>query len=163
MNVCSRNLLRPAFLALLLGFSTLATAQQGARDAEAILNRCGKPLKGDEIVLDNSGGKRTLSYERGVLLFKRVGNNGWQFQSGSHKSASGLDAQQMAAFMPCLLPALADSAADAPLKPITSMQRMETSAKSSYKQLIMFVFGGLLLIGAFLFLLSRRKSADAED
>ena len=41
-----------------------ATAFAGPRDAEAVLNRCGKPLKGDDTVLDNSaaGGYRLLRY-----------------------------------------------------------------------------------------------------
>ena len=104
-------------LLLLLSASVPLFAQEGARDAMAVLNRCGKPLKGDDTVFTNADSHRTLLYERGTLLFDRVGDNGWKFVSGSHKKQKNLSADQMAVFMgPCLKLALADSAAPAPIK-----------------------------------------------
>ena len=128
------------------------------RDAEAVLNRCGKPMQGEEIVYDNSitGGHRTLKYERGTLLFDRFTNNGWSFHSGSHRKQHDLNADQMAEFMPCLKDALADSAAPEPIKPITSVQRVEVSLKRAVKTVIMGCMIFLAVLGVFLFWLSKR-------
>lgn len=146
-------------LLLLLFFSSLsAVAQQGARDADAVLNRCGKPFKGDETIYTNEGSSRTLKYERGNLLFTRVGNEGWKFVSGSHRKQQNLNADQMAAFFPCLPLALADSASPAPLKKVTSVDRIEVSLKHSFKKVILYIFIGLALLGLVLFLMSRRES-----
>ena len=150
-------------LLLLLAFSTSLHAQEGARDAAAVLNRCGKPLKGDDTVLTNTLSTRTLNYARGTLLFTRVGDNGWRFASGTHKKQTNLTAQQMAAFLPCLPLALADSAAAAPLQPVSSVQRLAVSAKDSYKQLVLFTLLGLVAIGAILLLISRRKAEDEAE
>ena len=143
-------------------FSMPAFAQAGARDAEAVLNRCGKPLKGDETLYTNDLSTRTLEYERGTLIFDRVGNDGWKFASGSHKKEQNLTAAQMAVFFPCLPLALADSASPEPLKKVTSVQRLEVSAKNSYKQLVLYTLLGLVVLGLIFFLLSNRKHADED-
>ncbi len=150
-------------LLMALAISAPVQAQEGARDAFAVLNRCGKPLKGDDTLYTNTGSTRTLNYERGTLLFTRVGDAGWKFVSGSHKSQTDLNATQMAAFMPCLTQALADSAAPEPIKHVTPVERMEVSAKHSAKQIVLFTIVGLVVIGLIFLLLSRRKPSDADD
>ena len=151
-------------LLLLLSASVPMLAQEGARDAIAVLNRCGKPLKGDDTVFTNADSHRTLLYERGTLLFERVGDNGWKFVSGSHKKQKDLTADQMAVFMgPCLKLALADSAAPEPIKTVTSVQRMETSAKHSIKKVILYALLGLVVLGGIFFLISRHKPSDPDD
>ena len=147
---------------LLLVFAATLSAQEGARDADAVLNRCGKPLRGDNTVYTNAGSTRALLYERGTLLFTRVGDHGWKFVSGTHKKQEGLSAEQMAVTMPCLRLALADSAAPEPLQPITPVQRLATSAKQSYKELILYTLLGLVVLGILFFGLSRRKSAESD-
>ena len=66
---------RRALLALLL-FPLLAGSPLLAapRDAAAVLNRCGNPLKGDTTILESTvtGGRRLLNYERGTLHFDKV-------------------------------------------------------------------------------------------
>lgn len=150
-------------LFLLSALSVPLIAQEGARDAEAVLNRCGKPLKGDETVYTNTRSTRTLRYQRGTLNFIRVGDQGWKFLAGEHKQQKGLTAQQMAAFLPCLTLALADSAAPAPLKPISPIQRIAVSAKDSYKELVLYSVIGLVVLGLLFLLMSRRKPADADE
>ncbi len=154
---------RIAALCLLLACSQPFIAQEGSRDALAVLNRCGKPLKGDDTVYTNEKSTRTLNYQRGTLLFERVGDQGWKFVSGSHKNDKNLTAQQMAAFMPCLTLALADSAAPEPLKPVSSVQRMQVSMKDSYKQLVLYTLAGLVVLGLIFFASSRRRSTDSDD
>ena len=132
------------------------------RDAAAVLNRCGKPLKGDDIVLEDTvaGGRRALNYERGTLHFDKVANIGWTFTYGTHHKSDHLTAGQMEAYMPCLKDALADSAAPEPLKMETPVQRVETSVKRSYKQLVLYTFGGLALVGLFFLWWSRRPEPE---
>ena len=151
---------------LLLALLLLApcTAFAGPRDADAVLNRCGKPLKGDDTVLDNSvaGGHRTLHYERGTLQFDRAQNTGWTFVSGSHKKAANLSADEMAKWMPCLPLALADSASPEPLQKVTEIQRVAVSMKHSYKALILWVLAGLIALGVIFYLLSLRKPEEED-
>ena len=134
------------------------------RDAAAVLNRCGIPLRGDEIVLDNSvaGGHRTLKYERGTLVFDRFANDGWSFSYGAHGKRKNLNAEQMDVFMPCLKDALADSALPEPFKTITPLKRVEVSAKRSYRTLVLVVLAALVVIGLILYLLSLRRKDEAE-
>lgn len=147
-------------LSLILAASCLSVLPAAAapRDAEAVLNRCGKPLKGDDIVLDNSvsGGHRILKYERGFLYFDRLANDGWSFTHGMHRNQTNLDADEMARFMPCLKDGLADSASSAPLKKMTSVQRVEVSMKRAYKTVVFSTFMFLILLGGLFYLLSKR-------
>jgi hypothetical protein len=149
-----------SLLALTLAVFALSALPAHAlpRDAEAVLNRCGQPLQGEEIVYDNSitGGHRTLKYERGTLLFDRFENKGWTFHSGSHRKLHDLNADQMAEFMPCIKDAMADSAAPEPIKQITSVQRVEVSLKRAVKTVIMGCMVFLAVLGVFLFWLSKR-------
>ena len=138
--------------------SSALPAAAAPRDAEAVLNRCGKPLKGDDIVLDNSisGGHRILKYERGFLYFDRLANDGWSFKYGMHKKDTNLDADEMSKFMPCLKDGLADSASSAPIRKLTSVQRVEVSMKRAYKTVVLATFLFLILLGGLFYLLSRR-------
>ena len=144
----SRKLLSFCALAYLI-LAGVAPASAGPRDAVAVLNRCGKPLKGDEVIYENTvaGGRRILSYERGTLNFNRVGNDGWTFTSGVHNKQRELDADAMAKFMPCLTDALADSAAEGPIKQLTEAQRVVYDAKTEYKKIIMYGLGGVVVVG----------------
>ena len=132
------------------------------RDAVAVLNRCGKPLKGDEIIYENTvaGGRRILSYERGILNFDRVGNDGWTFRYGTHKSADHLGVADMEKFLPCLKDALADSAADAPIRQLTEGQRVMYSAKLMYKKLVIYSLSGLVLLGIVFFIWSKQQTEE---
>ena len=150
-------------LSLFITFWLPVAAQEGARDADAVLNRCGTPLKGDDTVYTNELSTRTLKYERGTLVFNRVGNEGWKFDHGSHKKQQNLNAQQMAAFLPCLPLALADSAKPAPLKKVSAVDRIEVSARHSYQQVILYTIIGLVLLGVIFYVLSRRKPEDPDD
>ncbi len=147
-------------LALLLtaSISSALPAAAAPRDAEAVLNRCGKPLKGDDIVLDNSpsGGHRILKYERGFLYFDRLANDGWTFRYGMHKKQTNLEAEEMSKFMPCLKDGLADSASAAPIRKMTSLGRVEVSMKRAYKTVVLSTFLFLILLGGVFYLLSRR-------
>ena len=160
LSSCSRTTVLVC-LVLCSGYPALALP----RDAVAVLNRCGKPMKGDETILDNSvaGGHRTLRYERGYLHFDKVAQDGWSFVSGEHHRKTDLSADEMEVYMPCLKDALADSAAPEPIKQITSVNRLESTAKRDYKQI---VFGALALIifsGLALAALSRRKPLEVEE
>ena len=150
--------------ALLLVLAPLSSAFCAPRDAVAVLNRCGKPLKGDDTVLDDSvaGGHRTLKYQRGDLHFEKVALDGWSFTYGTHHDEDHLDAQQMAVFMPCLSAALADSLAPGPIQPISSATRIESSAKAEYKQLMLWVVAALVATGLILYLLSLRKRPEEQ-
>jgi hypothetical protein len=161
--------LRP-FASRLLPLSLLAStflalpALAAPRDAVAVYNRCGKPLKGDEIIYENTvaGGRRILSYERGTLHFDRVGNDGWTFRFGTHRKLENLDAEQMEKYMPCLKDALADSAADAPIHELTEGQRVIYSAKLMYKKLVIYTLLGLVLLGIIFFIWSKQQSEEEE-
>ena len=144
----SRKLLSFCALAYLI-LAGVAPASAGPRDAVAVLNRCGKPLKGDEVIYENTvaGGRRILSYERGTLNFNRVGNDGWTFTFGSHQKGEALDADGMAKYMPCLKDALADSEAQGPIKQLSETQRVVYDAKMEYKKIIMYTLGGLVVFG----------------
>jgi hypothetical protein len=133
-------------LSLLL--AGVVPALAGPRDAVAVLNRCGKPLKGDEIIYENTvaGGRRILSYERGTLNFNRVGNDGWTFTFGVHDKQD-LDADGMVKHMPCLKDALADSAAAGPIQELTETQRVVYDAKTAYKKIILYGLSGLVVVG----------------
>lgn len=152
--------MKKSLLSLILAASFMSglPAVAAPRDAEAVLNRCGKPLKGDDIVLDNSisGGHRILKYERGFLYFDRLANDGWSFKYGMHKKQTDLDAEEMSKFMPCLKDGLADSASSAPLRKMTSVQRVEVSMKRAYKTVVLATFLFLILLGGLFYLLSRR-------
>lgn len=159
-----KRLLRPrlALLALSLTLAGALPAVAAPRDAVAVLNRCGHPLKGDDTILENTvtGGHRTLKYERGTLNFNRVANDGWTFVNGTHRKAANLDAEAMEKFMPCLRDALADSAAPEPIQPITPLTRVEVSAKRDFKQLIAYTLAFLVALGLFLYWLSKRPKDD---
>ena len=148
-------------LLLLLALASLSSPSfAGPRDAVAVLNRCGSPIGGDETILDNSvaGGHRTLKYERGHLHFDKVAMDGWTFvyaTEGSH--SQHLSADQMEQRMPCLMQALEDSAASAPIPTITSEERVAASVKDSYRRLILWAIGFLLVAGLLLFGLSGRR------
>lgn len=147
-------------LSFILAASVLSAlpATAAPRDAEAVLNRCGKPLKGDDIVLDNSvsGGHRILKYERGFLYFDRMANDGWTFKFGMHQKQTTLNADEMSMFMPCLRDGLADSISSAPITKLTSVQRVEVSMKRAYKTVVLSTFMFLILLGGLFYLLSRR-------
>ncbi len=133
-----------------IGFLLSVPALAAPRDAQAVLNRCGKPLKGDEIILEStvSGGRRLLEYERGTLTFEKVANIGWTFAYGSRKKQDHLTAEQMEKYMPCLKDALEDSANPAPLVIFTPVQRVEVSLKRSMRQLIIYTSIFILIMGA---------------
>jgi hypothetical protein len=136
------------------------------RDATAVLNRCGRPLKGETTILENTvaGGRRILSYERGALHFDKVANIGWTFTYGTHKGQDHLTAEQMERYMPCLKDALADSAAPEPLVTVTPIQRVEVSMKRSMMTLILYTLGGLVVFGLCLLAYSyTRKDPALED
>ena len=145
-------------LILAVTFSSALPASAAPRDAEAVLNRCGKPLKGDDIVLDNSlsGGHRILKYERGFLYFDRLANDGWTFKYGMHNKQTNLNADEMSKYMPCLKDGLMDSASTAPIKKMTSVQRVEVSMKRAYKTVVLSTFVFLILLGGLFYLLSKR-------
>lgn len=150
----------PLFLCLLPTLSAKALQ----RDAAATLNRCGEPLLGDETIFENSlaGGRRILKYGRGTLYFDRLANTGWTFKYGVHRGSNQLNATQMAVFMPCLTDALADSAAAAPLHPITSFGRAEDSLKRAYQTIVAITLAALITLGGVFFLASRRSSVKEE-
>ena len=154
-----------AFLTWMLLLSSASPLLALPRDAAAVLNRCGKPLRGDEEVLDNSvaGGHRQLRYERGILHFDKVAMDGWTFVYGTHRKQDHLPADQMAKFMPCLTDALADSAAPEPLRHITAVERVETSMKRSYLQLVIWAFALICLSGLVLLLPGMRKRQEPVD
>ncbi len=157
------RLLTPVCALLVSTFTAVQPVKALPRDATAVLNRCGKPLKGDEIIYESNtvaGGRRLLSYERGVLHFDRVGNDGWTFAYGTHKKADHLDAASMNQYLPCLKDALADSAADAPIQTLSSTQRVVYSAKQYYKKLVVYTLASLVFIGI-VFLIPTKK-ADEE-
>ncbi len=134
------------------------------RDADAVLNRCGAPLRGDETILENTvaGGRRILHYTRGTLNFDKVATQGWTFTFGQHGKQNHLNADQMGRYMPCLKDALADSASAAPLTPVTSLDRVTTSMKRSLKEIILYSVGLLIVLGAFFALWSRRSSHEED-
>ena len=152
---------------ILAAYSLLLTlpAFAGPRDYLAVLNRCGAPTLGDTTIYENNtvaGGRKLVKYLRGTLHFDRVGNDGWTFIYGEHEKQDRLSAEQMAAHMPCLTPALADSAAAAPLPVIKADQRLAFSAKYHAKLLlglglllVVLVVGGVLL--------GRRRAKEEEE
>jgi len=144
--------------ALLLCFLAATPALALPRDAEAVLNRCGQPLRGDETIYENTvaGGHRILHYERGILNFDRVANDGWTFTYGTHGKQDHLNADQMSAFMPCLKDGLADSASPAPLVKVTAMDRAAVSFKRSLREVMLATTGFLLILGIFFILWSKR-------
>jgi hypothetical protein len=160
----NRRLL-PGLLLFLLVATSFAMA--GPRDAAAVLNRCGKPLKGDETILEDTvtGGRRILNYERGEIHFDKVANVGWTFAYGTHRKKDHLNAREMETYMPCLKDALAESASLEPLVLITPAERVEVSVKRSFKTLILYTFAGLVVIGLVLLGWSRRARSreDAEE
>ena len=139
-------------------------ALAGPRDAGAILNRCGKPHKSDQTILENTvaGGRRILTYQRGVLNFERVQNDGWTFTSGAHGSLKNLSAAQMEQYMPCLHDAFLQSASPEPLKRYTPVTRVEASMKERLGTVILYCIGALAVIGVLLFGMSRRPSPEEE-
>ncbi len=158
------RLLTPVCVALASTFAAVQPLEALPRDAVAVLNRCGKPLKGDEIIYESNsvaGGRRLLSYERGVLHFDRVGNDGWTFAYGTHKKIDHLDAAEMNHYLPCLNDALSDSAADAPIRTLTSTQRVVYSAKQYYKKLVIYTLASLVLIGVVFLIPTRRAEEEA--
>ena len=155
---------KPVSLFLFLFSASLCTpAQEGQRDADAVLNRCGKPLKGDDTLYTNEGSTRTLEYERGNLVFVRVGNEGWKFDHGTHKKELNLNAKAMATFFPCLPLALADSASPAPLKNVSAVQRLEVSAAHSPLQIILAIMAAFVVLFTIMNILRRRKRNDQVD
>jgi len=160
MKISRRFLNFSALFALLLCSAVPALA--GPRDAVAVLNRCGKPLKGDEIIYENTvaGGRRILSYERGTLHFDRMLNDGWTFKFGTHKNETNLDAEQMGTFMPCLKDALADSAAEGPIRQLTDAERVVYDAKVEYRKIILYGLVGLVVVGIVLAMWPRNREDD---
>ena len=152
-----------ASVLLCLSLAAAAPALALPRDAEAVLNRCGKPLRGDEIIYENTvaGGRRILTYERATLHFDRFQNDGWTFTFGTHKKQNNLNAEQMEKYMPCLKDALADSAAIAPIPRLTETERVMYSAKLMYKRLVLYTLGGLVLLGIVFFFWSRQSPEEA--
>lgn len=150
-------------LLLLALFLLPQFALAGPRDAAAVLNRCGKPLKGDQIILESTvaGGRRVLSYERGTLNFDKVSSLGWTFTYANHRKLAHLNADEMVKYMPCLKDALADSASSEPLVVITPITRVEVSMKRSYKKLVLYTLALLALLGVGFFFLSRKNNDEA--
>ncbi len=161
MKISQKVLSKCALLYLVA--ATAAPAFAGPRDAVAVLNRCGKPLKGDEIIYENTvaGGRRMLSYERGVLHFDRVQNDGWTFTYGTHKKLDNLDVDQMSKYMPCLKDALADSMAEGPIKHMTETQRVMYDAKTEYKKIVLWGLGGLVVTGIVIAAWPRTEEEEA--
>ena len=158
------RLLTPVLALVVVSICAVEPVKAMPRDAIAVLNRCGKPLKGDEIIYESNttaGGRRLLSYERGILHFDRVGNSGWTFSYGSHKNLDHLDAATMNQYLPCLKDALQDSAADAPIQTLTSTQRVVYSAKQYYKKLVIYSLASLALIGIVFLIPTRRTEEKA--
>lgn len=151
------------FALLYLVTASVAPAFAGPRDAVAVLNRCGKPLKGDEVIYENTvaGGRRLLTYESGVLHFDRVQNDGWTFKFGTHGKTDNLTPDEMAKYMPCLTDALADSMAAGPIKPLTETQRVMYDAKTEYKRIILWSLGGLVATGLVLAAWPRSEENEA--
>jgi hypothetical protein len=154
----------------LLGFVLLFSCGAGPaladpRDSAAVLNRCGKPLKGEETILEDtvSGGRRILMYERGTLTFNKVANIGWTFTYGSHGKQDHLTAEQMEKYLPCLKTALADAASPQPLVRVTPVQRVEVSLKRDFKVLIANTIAALGVLGIIFFFWSRRGHASEPE
>jgi len=158
-----RKLLTISCLALSL-LSATTSAFSLPRDAYAVLNRCGKPLKGDETIYENTvaGGRRILRYERGTLNFDRQANDGWSFTYGEHKDGTKLGADEMANFMPCLRDALADSASAAQIPTVTSINRVETSMRRQLGAVILGGLGFIALMGLIFFVMSRRRLTETD-
>jgi hypothetical protein len=155
----TRRFLLPA---LLLALFCSLPACAAPRDAASVLNRCGKPLKGDETILESTvtGGRRILSYERGEIHFDKVANDGWTFSYGSHKKQTHLTAEQMEKYMPCLKDALTLSAEPEPLKMITPVQRVEVSVKRDYKAVVLYTLLFLVVLGLFFLWWARREREE---
>ena len=141
---------------LLLGFVAVLTLCQapafaGPRDYAAVLNRCGKPLRGEETILEDTvaGGRRILSYERGELRLRQGSQPGMDVQpTGSIGKKDHLDANVMEKYMPCLKDALAESSSPEPLVTITPVQRVEVSVKRDYKVIVLYTLLGLVVVWA---------------
>jgi hypothetical protein len=155
-------------LVALIGTLILAATPANAspRDADAVLARCGRPLKGDQTILESTvaGGRRLLMYERGTLNFEKVGTEGWTFTHGTHQKLDHLTAEEMEKYMPCLKEALATAATGAPIKKMPAVQRMERAAdvEHPYKMLSAYLGGVAILFAAF-FVWMSRKPETIED
>jgi len=139
------------------------SALAAPRDVAAVLNRCGPPIKGDETILEDTpaGGRRILSYESGTLYFNKLGGDGWTFSYGSHGGADHLTAPQMELYLECLKPALADSAAAAPLVALTPVERAEDNlkGKGQVESVVAYSIGSLAVLGLILLWFARRGRA----
>ena len=131
----------------------------GPRDAEAVLNRCGRPLGGDRTILDDSvsGGRRILSYERGTMYFDKVAATGWTFSYGSHKKQEHMNESEMSETMPCFKLAMADSLASAPLPHETTAKRLETTMKEHIRQVALGGIGLIVFCGIVIFAWPRSR------
>ncbi len=140
-----------------------AAALASPRDAEAVLNHCGAPLRGDETIYENTvaGGRRILHYGRGTLYFDRVANDGWTFTYGQRGGQGRLSADQMSVSMPCLQEALMESASSSSLMRVTAVDRAKASVKRSLREVILACFLFLGVLG-FTFLLWSRRPTDNE-
>jgi len=139
-------------------------AHAGPRDAEAVLNRCGAPLKGDKIVLEDtvSGGRRILSYERGTIVFEKEGVNGWTFLDASARHREHLNQDQLGEIMPCFKAALADSLASEPLPHENKVKRVEFSIKENLEKVILWTVGSLFVLGLIFFIFTRGREEQEE-
>lgn len=156
---------RSLWFCLILAVVGSLPAYAGPRDAAAVLNRCGRPLEGDHIILEDTvaGGRRILSYERGVMHFDKVGANGWTFAYGSHKKDLHLDEQQMGQVMPCFSLAMADSMAPLPLPPETPTKRVAASMRQNIKLVMIWAAVIVLVCGVIIFVLPRRETEEAYE
>ena len=151
----------------LLSVSFVSTPVQAApRDATAVLLHCGNATLGDTTIYEPhtvAGGRRILKYLAGTLNFNRVGNDGWTFVDGSHGKHEHQTAEQMGRQMPCVAVALANSAAAAPLAPVSTAERVETSMKRPYEKLIVSSMAILALLTAAYFIWGRTPEPDMAD
>jgi hypothetical protein len=122
-------------------------------------------MEGDHIILEDTvtGGRRILSYERGVMHFDKDGVDGWTFAYGSHKKETNLDGEQMAQVMPCFGVAMADSAALAPLPIETPTKRVEASMKQNIKLLMIWAAIFLGVCGGIILFLPLGKAEEASE
>ena len=147
--------------------SLVPACYAGPRDASAVILHCGQATLEDTTVLNDhtvAGGHRILRYMAGTANFDRVGNDGWTFTYGEHRKQNHLTAEQLGRYMPCLTVALADSASPAPLQPVTTTERLETSMRRPYEKLIGGTVLFLLLLTIVYFVFGRRSSdSDSDD
>jgi hypothetical protein len=69
----------------------------------------------------------------------------------------------MSAFMPCLTQALVDSASTGPLLVVTQVERIEVSARHSYRVIGLYALLGFIVLAVAFFLFSKLKSNESDE